>query len=261
MKKVKAHFGHIYLIQDIRPIFVDVIGCGGTGSNVLRNLARIHAALRRLGKKGLHVNAYDPDTINTTNIGRQNFYPNDLGGNKAVLLIQRINRAFGTSWMGFPSTYNRSNARTMGNIIITCIDKVTPRFDIGKTFDLNIWKSQPAEDVALYWMDIGNAQNSGQVVLGSKKIPQPASSKEYITTERLRRFDELFKLESFPEDQDNGPSCSTLQALNNQGLFINSIMAELACDLIWKLFFDHLIDYQGVYYNGDSMLISKIPIK
>lgn len=96
MKKV--HFTENYLLNPHHPVTVFVIGAGGTGSQVITNLARMSMALRALGHPGLHVTVFDPDTVSTANIGRQLFSETELGLNKATALVTRINYFFGYSW-------------------------------------------------------------------------------------------------------------------------------------------------------------------
>ena len=64
-------------------VSVALVGCGGVGSQVLTGLARLHKALVSLGHPGgLHVTAFDPDTVSESNVGRQLFSPADVGINK-----------------------------------------------------------------------------------------------------------------------------------------------------------------------------------
>ena len=93
MKKI--HFTDRYLLNPRHPVTVFVIGAGGTGSQVITNLARMSMALQALGHPGLHVTVFDPDTVSQANIGRQLFSETELGLNKAVSLVTRINRFFG----------------------------------------------------------------------------------------------------------------------------------------------------------------------
>lgn len=93
MKKI--HFTDRYLLNPRHPVTVFVIGAGGTGSQVITNLARMSMALQALGHPGLHVTVFDPDTVSQSNIGRQLFSETELGLNKAVSLVTRINRFFG----------------------------------------------------------------------------------------------------------------------------------------------------------------------
>lgn len=51
---------------------VTVAGAGGNGAQVIGMLARLDLAIRALGHPhGLHVTAYDPDTVSEANVGRQ----------------------------------------------------------------------------------------------------------------------------------------------------------------------------------------------
>ena len=88
-----------YLLKPYHPVTVFIIGAGGTGSQVITNLARMDTALQASGHPGLHVTLFDPDTVTQANIGRQLFSETELGMNKAIAAVTRINRFFGTAWM------------------------------------------------------------------------------------------------------------------------------------------------------------------
>ena len=53
MKKI--HYTDNYLLKPYHPVTVFIIGAGGTGSQVVTNLARMNAALQASGHPGLHV--------------------------------------------------------------------------------------------------------------------------------------------------------------------------------------------------------------
>ena len=61
MKRV--HYTDSYLINPQHPVTVNLIGAGGTGSQVLTCLARLDITLRALGHPGLFVTLYDPDIV------------------------------------------------------------------------------------------------------------------------------------------------------------------------------------------------------
>ena len=103
MKRV--HYIDSYLINPQHPVTVNVIGAGGTGSQVLTCLARLDTALRGLGHPGLFVTVYDSDTVTEANIGRQLFSPSDTGLNKAQCLVTRVNNFFGNGWRAVPDIY------------------------------------------------------------------------------------------------------------------------------------------------------------
>ena len=135
MKRV--HYIDNYLINPQHPVTVNVIGAGGTGSQVLTCLARFDTALRGLGHPGLFVTVYDPDTVTEANIGRQLFSPSDIGLNKAQCLVTRMNNFFGNGWKAVPDIYPAilKDARrdNLANITITCTDNVKSRLDLWNT--------------------------------------------------------------------------------------------------------------------------------
>lgn len=263
MKRV--HYTDSYLINPQHPVTVNLIGAGGTGSQVLTCLARLDVTLRALGHPGLFVTLYDPDEVTEANIGRQLFGYSDLGMNKAICLISRINNFFGNDWKAvpelFPASAKSGKTDNMANIIITCTDNVKSRLDmwsfLKKVRDINNYTDYKTP---LYWMDFGNAQTTGQVILGTvqKKIPQP-KSKQYQTVGSLKVITEYVKY-SAVKVEDSGPSCSLAEALQKQDLFINSTLAQLGCNILWKMFRQGMIEQQGLYMNLDTMKVNPVLI-
>ncbi len=161
------HYVHPSIVASRRPIDITLIGAGGTGSQIVSGLARMNQALKALGSSGLHVRVFDGDSVNQSNVGRQLFSPSDIGKNKAVVLLTRLNMFFGTSWEAH--SYNASKGlRLPGGIVISAVDDVDTRYlirDIGKNSG------------AVYWVDTGNTTSTGQVVLGTlNKVAQPKKS-------------------------------------------------------------------------------------
>ena len=93
----KIHFTDKYLLSPYHPVTVLVAGAGGTGSQVITNLARMSVALQALGHPGLHLTAFDPDTVTEANIGRQLFSETELGLNKATALVT-ASTVFSYAW-------------------------------------------------------------------------------------------------------------------------------------------------------------------
>ena len=262
MKRV--HYIDNYLINPQHPVTVNLIGAGGTGSQVLTGLARLDVTLRALGHPGLFVTLYDPDIVTEANIGRQLFGYSDMGLNKAQCLITRINNFFGNDWKAvpdiFPAMMKNACRDNMANITITCTDTIKSRLDLW-----NILKTVQISDyrdyaTPLYWMDFGNTQTSGQVVLGTvpKKIKQPASQL-YETVGSLKVITRLVKYARVKEE-DSGPSCSLAEALEKQDLFINSTLAQLGCNILWKMFRNGMIEHHGLFLNLGTMKVNPVLI-
>ena len=255
---MKHHFTHNYILNPMHRITVAVIGAGGTGSQVLPELARIDLALSKLGHPGLFVTVFDDDIVTDANIGRQLFSISDIGLPKAMVLVDRINSFFGLDWQSCIERYPGDNMVTF-NITITCVDNVSSRIDIGKK--VRKCSKDITNDVnhPYYWLDFGNQTDRGQVVLGTfEKVPQP-HSKAVEPIGKMKCVDELFDLRNVDE-KDSGPSCSLAEALSKQDLFINSMVAQVGCNILWKLITEGGIDYQGAFVNLKQMNINPIKL-
>ena len=101
MKRV--HYTDSYLLVPQHPVTVNLIGCVGTGSQVLTNLARLDVTLRSLGHPGLLVTKDDPDSVTEANKGIQLCGYSELVLNKANGLITRINNVLGNDWKAVPA--------------------------------------------------------------------------------------------------------------------------------------------------------------
>lgn len=251
MKRI--HYTDNYLLSPTHPVTVNLIGCGGTGSQVYTSLARINQALIALGHPGLYVFSFDADMISESNIARQLFSPSDIGLNKAEVLTTRLNRFFGTDWHAYNYMYDESS--NAANIIISCVDNIKSRLEIAK---LNTEECHPLYN-PIYWLDFGNGRSTGQFVLGSfNKVNQP-SVKNTETVSKLKLVTELFDYSKVNEE-DSGPSCSLAAALSKQDLFINSSLSMLGCNLLWRLFSVGSTDCQGGYLNLETMRVNPIRI-
>ncbi|MFV0587585.1 PRTRC system ThiF family protein [Bacteroides reticulotermitis] len=262
MKRI--HFIHNYLMNPQHPVTINLIGAGGTGSQVLTCLARLDVTLRTLNHPGLFVTLYDPDTVTEANIGRQLFGHSDLGLNKATCLITRVNNFFGNDWRAvptlFPASLKEVNRDELANITITCTDNIKSRLDMANLLKSVSQNSYTDYSTTLYWMDFGNSQHSGQVVMGTipKTIKQPTSNL-YKTVPSLKTITQYVKYSAVKESY-SGPSCSLAEALEKQDLFINSTLAQLGCNILWKMFRQGFIEHHGLYLNLTTMKVNPIEI-
>ncbi|WP_259065019.1 PRTRC system ThiF family protein [Mucilaginibacter sp. X4EP1] len=252
--KIAVHIVNKVLLQPYNPVIINLIGAGGTGGQVLTALARMNQALNALNHPGLMVRIFDDDIVTRANLARQLFTTAELGLPKAVALMNRINRFFGTNWKAVPERYDKQyslyNMDASATITIACVDTVQARQDIAHILKLlhktmNNNRSQP-----LYYMDFGNSMDTGQVILSTiGKISQPAS-KQYRTVDTLPMImDEFGELLSASETTDNTPSCSLAEALSKQDLFINSALANVGASLLWQLFREGMLFNRGFFLN------------
>lgn len=256
--RFKRHYVHNYLLDPYHELSVNVIGCGGTGSQVLTALGRMSYALKKLGHPGMIVTAYDGDIVTAANCGRQLFSEQEIGSNKAEALISKLNFFFGTKWDSVSEEYKLDS--NPANITITCVDTAKARLtvrhnleDKGRIYNDDICR-------AYYWLDMGNLADRGQVVLGTtpkREVVQPKKRNDCVAT--LPDVTELFDLKAIKE-KDQGPSCSLAEALSKQDLFINSSIANAGMALLWKMFTVGYLETQGVFLNLTTMQMNPIKI-
>ena len=252
--RTKIHFTDNELLNPTNPISVNLIGAGGTGSKVLTALMEMNYSLIELGHAGLQVRLWDDDVITEANLGRQRFAESETGLYKSVALINRVNRFSGTNWKAETRKFEKHHSGKIpddakATITITCVDNVKARFGVADILEeLNHRRNY--RDLPKYWLDYGNSQHTGQVLLSTiGNIKQPNSEK-YETVANLpfvtEEFGELLKQS---ETEDDTPSCSLAEALQKQDLFINSSITQMGCSLLWSLFRNGMTEYRGFFHN------------
>ena len=234
-----------------------VVGCGGTGSAVVAGLPYLHQSLVARGHPGgLHVTVMDGDTISATNCIRQPFARSEIGLNKAIVLVNRLNMFWGLKWEVIPDhliagafisrSYTGDDLRA--HIVIGCVDTQAARAAIRDA--VGNWST------VSYWLDIGNNADSGQFILG-----EPPNERNRRSRLRLRTTAELFPEIVDPNlDNDGQPSCSAAAALERQEPFINSTLAQHALALLARLFRYGTHCYHGGFINLSTGIGSRLPI-
>jgi len=253
-EKTKIHFTDNYLISPTNPVTVNLIGAGGTGSKVLTALMEMNHSLIELGHAGLFVRLWDDDIVSDANLGRQRFAPCERGLCKSVALINRANRFMGTNWKAENTKFEkdalgRLPKNAQANIYISCVDSVKSRFAIADILkmqnNLTYHRDKPK-----YWMDFGNSQHTGQVILSTISPIKQSGSQKYETVASLPFITEEFaELLKQSEQEDNTPSCSLAESLERQDLFINSSLAQMGCSLLWNLFRKGMTEYKGFFHK------------
>jgi sulfur-carrier protein adenylyltransferase/sulfurtransferase len=217
---------------------VVVVGAGGTGSAVLPNLARLHHAMIELGHPGgIECTVYDDDTVSPTNVGRQGFYPNDVGEYKAALIVNRLNALMGTNWRAETCRFTQNVALYNVDLVIGCVDTRAARKTI-------VTAAQAAN---VYYLDCGNDTDRGQVVIGQLVHNNEVKKRP----ERLPHVGELFPdlIDASLDAKDETPSCSMADALRKQSLVINQAIAVQAFNLLWTMFRTGEVPFSGVFVN------------
>ncbi|SHM90457.1 PRTRC system ThiF family protein [Flavobacterium chilense] len=253
-EKIKVHFTDSNLINPTNPILVNLIGAGGTGSKVLTALMEMNHSLIELGHAGLQIRLWDDDIITQANLGRQRFAECEIGLYKSVALINRANRFSGTNWKAKTVKFEKYGLDKLpenagATIYISCVDSVKARFDIADILEM-LNNGKAYSNRPRYWLDFGNSQYTGQVLLSTIGTIQQPNSEKYETVASLPFVtDEFGELLKQSEQQDDTPSCSLAEALEKQDLFINSSLAQMGCSLLWNLFRYGMTEYRGFFHN------------
>ena len=219
-----------------QPVRITMLGAGGTGGEVLYALARIAKQLAALGSPDrLHVTLIDGDVVSASNLGRQRFAECDIGHSKAHVLIQRINLFFDFDWTAVHGYWTPEEPLSppahATDLLITCVDRAQVRVALAK--------AGARQYASCLWMDFGNDRHTGQCVLGHLGRPPPE------TTLRLPNIYDLHTELATLDDTDT-PSCSAAEALQQQDLFVNALLAEAGMSVLWKLLRHGQTDTHGV---------------
>jgi PRTRC genetic system ThiF family protein len=241
---MEIHRIHPELLE--RQVRVLVVGCGGTGSAVVAGLPYLHQSLVARGHPGgLHVTVMDGDAISPTNCIRQPFSRSEIGLNKAIVLVNRLNMFWGLKWEAIPAHLKAGEHISRGysgddlraHIVIGCVDTRAARAAIRDA--VGKWST------ASYWLDLGNNADSGQFILG-----EPLNERNRRARLRLRTATELYPEIADPSlDNDREPSCSAIEALERQEPFVNSTLSQHALALLARLFGYGEIGYHGGFIN------------
>lgn len=165
-----------------------VVGAGGTGGYLLRDLVRMVSLKNQQERKRHTITVIDGDIVEEKNLTRQNFVRQDIGKNKAVVSAQRYGRSFGIeinvvdSYLTKPEELHDyinsillsrgTNARHVP-VFIDCVDNNSTRLYIANTSNLLV-----NDKIVNMVLSSGNAERIGQVVLS---LRTPISASEAAT--------------------------------------------------------------------------------
>ncbi|NEO98708.1 MAG: PRTRC system ThiF family protein [Symploca sp. SIO2E9] len=222
-------------------VSLNLIGCGGTGSWLAASLCRLARVLTEKGKP-TQVTFIDPDIVEQANVTRQNFCDAEIGLNKAQTLAVRYSMAWGIEITAIPQPLDKmmiDSEQTTLTILIGCVDNAQARNSIANALEFHQqWRcSQHA--TSFWWLDCGNHETSGQVLLGSHLSTEPEFYQFHelgcirLPAPTLQHPDLLVPR---PEELNNhNLSCEQLAMLNAQSLGINQRVAAEATEYLIQL--------------------------
>jgi len=216
---------------------VTVVGCGGTGGFVAEGLCRLLPP-----QAGLVL--IDHDRVEERNLGRSNFKQSDLGKFKSEALATRLAREYSrpVAYSTFPVAL--AEPKTPG-LVIGCVDNGFARRDIAA-------KVRPA---SCWWIDSGNGENYGQVIIGNAPLRSLSSSFGEgiclaLPLPTIQRPELLIQV---PERRD----CSSAVLAGEQGPTINQAMASLVLEVVRRLI-EGVCSWMQLYLDLDAGTLSPV---
>ncbi|MBD2429390.1 ThiF family adenylyltransferase [Phormidium sp. FACHB-1136] len=236
-----------------------IIGCGGTGSFLVQLLCRIALALTAQGRTTRLV-LVDPDQVEAKNVTRQCFCEAEVGLNKAQTLALRYSAAFGVAIEAIaepfrPSMLWDSRYETL-QILCGCVDNAAARQSIAEAIEAPRYHSLASP----WWIDGGNSQHHGQVLVGNRKSTDP---KDYAIDTVCRALP-IPSVQApdllVPRPEEQGPSglsCAEMAMAQAQSLLVNPQVATLMGRYVVDLLNNTLTQFATHFDQQTGTMISQ----
>jgi PRTRC genetic system ThiF family protein len=234
-----------------------IVGCGGTGAQVARIVARLIYDMRRARLHTPNVLLVDPDIVEEKNVGRQLFAPADaaLGLPKAEIVGKRLNMALGLdiAWCVEPFSAEKHTGRSGSQLVIGCVDNHLARRELHQADGILI--------------GAGNYRDGGQVVIGNtgdaglmaRHIEGKDGKYPYLPKEGLL-FPSLLEPDAPTETPQPALSCAELVLRGDQDVLTNDWMACAVGQYTAALLRRQPIGTFASFISLDGMSVKSLPI-
>jgi PRTRC genetic system ThiF family protein len=234
-----------------------IVGCGGTGAQVARIVARIVYDMRRARLHTSRVTLIDPDIVEEKNVGRQLFTAADaaFGLPKAEIVARRLNTALGLdiAWIAEPVSAEKHLDRYGAQLIVSCVDNHLARSELHQASGVLI--------------GAGNHRDGGQVVIGNttdadlirRHIDGRNGKYSYLPKEGVI-FPALLEPEPPSETPEPNISCAELVQRREQNVLINDWMACVVGQYVYALLHRQPIRTFTSFISLDGMSVRSLPI-
>lgn len=221
---------------------IALVGCGATGSAIAPLLFKLNHIRREVtGREyGLNLFIFDPKNVTATGMNRTGFFATEVGLNKAQIMANKLNTAYGQNFaVGYPRPFSGNDAGNRYDVIITATDSAKSRYDIQHHV-----KQRHHGNRKSLWLDIGVGEQYGNVVLGEFGHGK----------HRLPNALDLFpSIASTSEDKAlKRNSCDVLDAITRQNFTVNEWGAAMAVGLLSRLMLNGSIKVQGSMYDVET---------
>lgn len=228
-----------------------LVGCGGTGSHLASGLGALAVELKARNL-AVSLSFVDHDTVEPKNVGRQLFTPADIGRNKAHVLAERITSAYRLPVNVFDKPIQDldlvlTKTATL-NLLVGAVDNHAAR--------RALHDSVAGADGKLFWLDCGNENHSGQIVLGN--VVDARNFKRSVQMHMLGAlpaaslvYPEIVKAPKRPIGRTpRNASCAELTAAGEQSLMINRLVAAWALSLLHDFLIARAVTYFALALNA-----------
>lgn len=234
-----------------------IVGCGGTGAQVARIVARIVYDMRRARLHTPSILLVDPDIVEEKNVGRQLFTSADaaLKLPKAEVVGKRLNMALGLdiAWSVAPFDAEKHGNRYGSQLVIGCVDNHLARRELHRAQGILI--------------GAGNYRDGGQVVIGNvadlermrRYIDGVDGKYAYLPKEGLL-FPALLEPEASASDPQSDLSCAELVLRGAQDVLVNDWMACAVGQYVSALLRRQPIHTFASFISLDGMSVRSLPI-
>lgn len=222
--------------NELKDADIFVIGAGGTGSWLASFLSKIDNEVYMI----------DGDIIEHKNIIRQNFTEDDIGDNKAEAIGERYNLNYMRQYIPDKDMlFEILNSCSNFPIIVGCVDNNSTRCIIDDVF-------KTVKNIA--WIDSGNAERHGQVLIGLKIDGD-------IIYESPVDVEPALKIMNTDEGLPTDRSCADVSESAPQNVTANVTAAALTFDLINILIDQGMLTSNKISWDAATMSFMKETIK
>lgn len=220
------------MVYDMKKILI--VGCGGTGSNLIKELARYISFRYERQEDRPQVVLIDGDVVETKNLERQSFDVNDVHQNKAEAMSMAVNDVFDVDFSYYPQyiteieQLKRLTEDDLEIMIVGCVDNHNCRQVLHAFF-------QSLQN-GIY-IDAANEYSGGEVVCGIRV------SGIRLYKDRAELFPEILK----PSKSVIEMSCEELNNSEPQHLVTNLMSANICLSLVVQVL-NGILKKGGIYY-------------
>jgi len=271
VERLSAPLFYTHKARHKNAVHAIIVGSGGTGGYVVRDIARyMYSLINKGDSRRFKITLVDGDMVEEKNLVRQNFIMRDISQPKAEVLAKRYSAAFGVEiepviemadkrliskiiddFNNELSPITRRSREYATTIVIGCVDNNQARRSI---------RDGIRRKNETYWVDSGNERSSGQVICGLTGIDQnthAGMSPEDVWLEHNTQFAMPFITDVYREvadssqdhGGDDGLSCAERAQVEEQNIFVNMTAAVHVTNFVRQIIAQEPMPAFGVEFN------------